>query len=163
MASRAGRVDKECEVFLRVHLGLSVPGCSCQVADGVEVPELHGGVAVISQQDDSIFGYAGLLCRFHRDRKQGLLCRQRFGPRIFQLKGKLINGVSWIGGRHDASGPVAAPYHCRSVDAVRGEESEDIALAPFPLRLQACSKIDSSVFDLSEGVGTIRFRVEIDD
>lgn len=58
------------------------------------------------------------------------LRNQRFRTRVLQLESQFFDSVGGVCGGDDATGPVGAPGDDGGIDAVRGEEGEDVAFAP---------------------------------
>lgn len=55
MASCSRRVHQECEILFGINLGSAIACCSTGVAYACEVLELHLGVFLVADQDNTIF------------------------------------------------------------------------------------------------------------
>ena len=59
---------------------------------------------------------------------------------------EFANGVAWVRGTYDPTGPVGTPGHGGGVDAVLREEREDVALLESPFGAQAGTELDGCLF-----------------
>lgn len=159
---RAGGVDQEGEVAGWVDLGLAEASSAGDVADGGEVLNARLGVALVADEDDSVFWNAG----FFRCRggylEEGRLRDEDFGAGVLELEGQLLGCVGWVGWRHDTASPDSTPHHGWGVDAVRGEEGQYVALLPVKGGLEALAKGKGGILDLLIGVGSLCVRILVD-
>lgn len=58
---------------------------------------------------------------------------------------------------------MAAPGHGGSVNAVRGEDGEDVAFLPFEMRAQPCAELAGRLFDINVSVVAVGERAAVDD
>ena len=114
----AGRVRKECQIFLWIWLGSAISACTSQVLDAAEMLIPIRRVFFVSDQDYSLLRDADLSRGLLSDVKARHLRRDCPGTRVFQLKGKLLWLVSRIGSRYDTACPMTAPYQARKIDTV---------------------------------------------
>lgn len=120
------------------------------------------GVALVADEDDSVLWNAGFLRGCGGYRKEGRLCDEDFGAGVLELEGQLLGCVCWVGWRHDTAGPDSTPHHGWGVDAVRGEEGQDIALLPVKGGLEALAEGEGGIFDLLVCVGSLCVRILVD-
>lgn len=84
----------------------------------------------VSHENDLIKRNARLSRRFDGRLQKGRLRHQCLGCGVRELSRKLSNGIRRIGGTGDAAGPMEAIGKDGGVDAVWGEEAEDVPFLP---------------------------------
>lgn len=77
------------------------------------------------------------------------------------MEGKLVRSVGRVRRRQNSAGPVTSPCDGRGIDAVRGEESEDIPFLPLPDGSETLAEFNSGIADLSIGVGPVGIGVDV--
>lgn len=110
-------------------------------------------MAPIAHQKHPVAWQTRLVGGLKRRVEEGRLGDEALGLRIAELPGQLVDGVGRVGGAGDAAGPVQAEVDDGGVDAVGGEEGEDVALGPAEQVLEALAEADGMGLDLGAGVG----------
>jgi len=128
--SGARGVDQKSQIVHRIHLLLPPPRCATYVPDASKMLEPATGILVIAHQSDHVSAQAHHLTRTQHGIQEWTLGDDGTGSGIFELECQFLSSVGGVCGTDDAAGPQRAERYSGSVDAVRGEEEEDLAFAP---------------------------------